>query len=127
MSIVAKQAPTSCIPVAIISPVISCGLADGCGSRSNAEEDRMRLLFMIAAIVMPSSAMADSCVKLEGAALSNECRKRMLVTVRALRAPGEQTASVYAGENQSFRIEVGGHTTVPGGTRFAIVDLKACQ
>jgi hypothetical protein len=87
----------------------------------------MRLLFLIAAIVLPSSAIADSCVKLEGATLSNECRKCMLVTVRALRAPGEQTTSVYAGENQSFQIEVGGHTTVPGGTRFAIMDLKACQ
>jgi hypothetical protein len=36
-------------------------------------------------------------------------------------------ARVYAGENQSFRIEAGGQTNVPGGAGFAIVDLKACQ
>jgi hypothetical protein len=87
----------------------------------------MRHLFLAAAIVLPSIAIADSCVKLEGAALSNECRKCMIVTVRALHAPGEQAASVFASENQTFRLEAGGRTTVPGGARSAIVDLKACQ
>jgi hypothetical protein len=86
----------------------------------------MRQLFLAAAIVLPSSAIADSCVKLEGATLINECRKCMLVTVRALHAPGEQATSVFASENQNFRLEVGGRTTVSGGARSAIVDLKPC-
>jgi hypothetical protein len=87
----------------------------------------MNIWVLIIALVLPASAMADSCVHLEGATLINKCSKCMEVTIRALRPPPEQHISVFAGENRSLRLEPGAQTTVPGHERSAIVDLKECQ
>lgn len=88
---------------------------------------RVVIIALVVTLVLPATAMADSCVHLEGTTLVNTCSKCMEVTIRALRPPAEQHISVYAGENRSVRLEPGARTTVPGHERSAIVDLKECH
>ena len=90
-------------------------------------EALMRVSVLLVAIILSASAVADSCVTLEGATVVNKCQACMEVTVRALRPPGEPAATMFAGEPRSVRVEAGARSTVEGGERSAVTDLKACQ
>jgi hypothetical protein len=87
----------------------------------------MRVSVLAIAAVLSSSALADSCVELEGTTVSNRCRTCMEVTVRELRPRAEQATAMFAGEPRSIRVEAGGQATVPDGERSAITDLKSCH
>jgi hypothetical protein len=83
------------------------------------------LVFMVAAF-LSSSAVADSCVTLDGRVLINKCQICIEATVRELRPPGDRAAGVFAGEPRSIRLEAGAHSTMQAD-QSAITDLKACQ
>jgi hypothetical protein len=87
----------------------------------------MRVSVLVIAAVLFSSAMADSCITLEGSTLSNKCQTCMEVTVRELQPRAQQATAMFAGEPRSVRVEAGGQTIVEGGARSAITDLKSCR
>jgi len=86
----------------------------------------MRALVLVVAALLSSSAVADSCVTLEGPALVNKCQTCMEVSVRELRPPGERAAGIFAGQPRLIRLEAGAHSTLQAD-RSAITDLKPCQ
>jgi hypothetical protein len=90
-------------------------------------EIRMGISILVVAALLWSSAIADSCVTLEGPTLANKCQTCMEVTVRELRPRGEQATGMFASEPRSIRLEAGASSTVQGANRSAITDLKACQ
>jgi hypothetical protein len=87
----------------------------------------MRVSILVAAAVLSSSAVADSCVRLQGSMVVNKCQTCMEVTVRGLRPRAEQAVAMFASEPRSVRVEAGGQVAVPDGDRLAITDLRACQ
>lgn len=85
----------------------------------------MRVLILLVAVVLPSSANADSCITMEGSALINGCQACMEVTARE---PGvEQAAGMFTGESRTVRLEAGARETLQGGERWAITDLRPCH
>jgi len=87
----------------------------------------MRALILIAAVALPSSAIADSrCISLEAATLINRCETCTEVTVHALRSRGERAAGTFTGETRTVRLEAGARETLQGGGGWIISDLKAC-
>lgn len=87
----------------------------------------MRVLVVMIAIVLPSSAFADSCINMEGFTLINECQTCMELTVNELRPRGEEAAGLFTGVSRTVRLEAGARETLPGGEGWAISDLNACH
>jgi hypothetical protein len=87
----------------------------------------MRVSILVVGAVLSSSAVADSCIRVQGPTLINNCETCMEVTVRGLRPRAEQAVAMFASEPRSVRVEAGGQATVEGGERLAITDLKSCQ
>jgi hypothetical protein len=91
----------------------------------------MRTLVLLIAILLSSSAMADSCVTLEitskGPTVINRCEVCMNVTVRELRPREEQATGMFASEPRLVRVEAEGRAGVQGSERLVITDLKACD
>jgi hypothetical protein len=87
----------------------------------------MRVLVLVVTALLTSSAVADSCVTLEGPTLLNQCPTCMEVTVRELRPRAEQAVGMFSSEPRSIRLEAGARSTLPSGDRAAITDLKKCQ
>jgi hypothetical protein len=87
----------------------------------------MRVLILMAAVLLPSSAIADSrCIALEGSTLINRCETCTQVSVRELRPRGEQAVGMFTGESRTVRLEGGARETLQGSGGWAISDLKAC-
>ena len=87
----------------------------------------MRVSVLVVAAVLSSSAIADSCVTMDGSTVINRCQACMELTFRALSPPSEQAAGIFTGEPRSVRIEAGGRAILQGSDRWAITDLKTCR
>jgi hypothetical protein len=86
----------------------------------------MRIGALIAATVLSSNALADSCAVIEGSMIVNSCRNCLEVTLRELRPRAEQGVEIFTGEPRSVRVEAGSRVTVQGGERYAITNLQEC-
>jgi hypothetical protein len=87
----------------------------------------MRVLILMTAVVLPSSAIADTCLTMEGPTLINECQACVELTARALRPPAEQAAGLFTGESRTVRLEARARETLQGSERWAIIDFKPCH
>jgi hypothetical protein len=87
----------------------------------------MRASILIAALALPSSAIADSrCISLEAATLINRCETCTEVTVHALRPRGERAEGVFTGQTRTIRLIAGAREKLQDGEGWIISDLKAC-
>jgi hypothetical protein len=89
------------------------------------------LLLAVLAVVgtatgWPSASLADSCVSIEGATITNGCQTCMKVTVRSLRPAEDRSQEVFTGEARAVQVEAGAQAASPFG-RSAITDLKKCN
>jgi hypothetical protein len=87
----------------------------------------MRVLALLAATALSSSAIADSCVVRKGSMIVNSCLDCREVILREVRPKAEQGLGIFTGEPQSVRVEGGSRVQLPAGERLAIADLKVCQ
>jgi hypothetical protein len=87
----------------------------------------MRVFILMVAVVLPSSAIADSCITMEGFTVINECQTCMEITAHELRPRAEQAAGMFTGVIRTVRLEAGAREKLPGGEGWAISDLKACH
>jgi hypothetical protein len=87
----------------------------------------MKSLFLMALLLLPSSAIADSrCIAIEDSALVNKCQACTVVTVHELRPVAEQAAGVFTGVSRNVRLEAGASEPLQGSGSWAISDHKAC-
>ncbi len=87
----------------------------------------MRVLILMVAVVLPSSAIADTCLTMEGSTIINGCGACMEITAHELRPRVEQAAGLFTGVIRTARLEAGAREKLPGGESWAITDLKACH
>jgi hypothetical protein len=87
----------------------------------------MRVLILMVAVVLPSSAIADSCITMDGFTLINACQTCMEMTAHELRPRAEQVAGLFTGVSRNIRLEAGAREKLPGGEGWVIRDQKACH
>jgi hypothetical protein len=87
----------------------------------------MRALVLIVAVVLPLSAIADTCITMEGPAVINSCQSCVELTIRALRPRAEQAAGLFTGQSRSVRLEAGARETLRGSERWAVTDFRPCH
>ncbi len=86
----------------------------------------MRHVILLCVALLPVSALADSCVALEGTTLTNRCDVCMDVTLQELRPRGDVSAALLRGEPRKVRLAAGERKEVAPG-RLAITDLRKCE
>jgi hypothetical protein len=83
---------------------------------------------LVAAVALPSSAIADSrCISLESATLINRCETCTEVTVHALRPRAERAQGLFSGQTRTVRLTAGAQEKLQDGEGWIISDLKTCQ
>jgi len=87
----------------------------------------MRVLVLLLVVILPSTAIADSCLTVEKSTVINMCQTCREVTVRELQPRGEQTSGLFTGQSRTDRLEPGERRTLQSGQGWAVSDLKACQ
>jgi hypothetical protein len=87
----------------------------------------MRALVLMVAVVLPLSAIADTCITMEGPTVINGCQSCVELTVRALRPRAEQAAGLFTDQSRSVRLDAGARETLQGSERWAIIDFRPCH
>jgi hypothetical protein len=87
----------------------------------------MKALVLMVAVVLPLSANADTCIRMEGATVINRCQSCVELTARALRPRAEQAAGLFTDQNRSVRLEAGARETLQGSEQWAITDFGPCH
>jgi hypothetical protein len=87
----------------------------------------MRALVLMVAVVLPLSAIADTCITMEGPTVINRCQSCVELTVRALRPRAEQAAGLLTDQYHSIRLDAGARETLQGSERWAITDFGPCH
>jgi hypothetical protein len=88
----------------------------------------MRALILMAAVALPSNAIADSrCISLEAATVINRCETCTEVTVHALRPRAERAQGLFTGQSRTIRLTGGAKEKLQDGEGWIISDLRACQ
>jgi hypothetical protein len=87
----------------------------------------MKALVLVMATMVPASAIADTCINMEGPTLINGCQSCVELTVRALRPRQEQAAGLLTGESRTIRLDPGGRERLQGSDRWAVTGFRLCH
>jgi hypothetical protein len=87
----------------------------------------MRVIVLMVAVVLPLSAIADTCITMEGPTVINRCQSCVELTVRALRPRAEQAAGLFTDQYRSVRLDAGARETLQESERWAVTDFGPCH
>jgi hypothetical protein len=87
----------------------------------------MKALVLMVAMMVPASAIADTCITMDGPTVINRCRSCVELTVRALRPETERSEGPMADQDRLVQLDAGARETLEGGDRWAIIHFRSCH
>ena len=87
----------------------------------------MKVLALLVVLSLPSVATADTCLRMEGSTIVNECQTCMQVKASELRPRRERAARMFTGKTRSLRLDARTRSPLEGGQSWVITRLSVCH